>query len=160
METSEKITPSLRKKSRKRKFSEEQIRSLEFLFQSEARPEAQIKQKVATDLGLHPRQVAIWFQNKRARSKSKQIEQDYAVLKSSYDHLALQFESLERENHNLAIQVNAPSSLYIYICLRHLISRGLRMFHGFSYPVAATERWAEQTSWEWEGRRGIRDQAH
>ena len=104
METSEKITTSIRK-IRKRKFSEEQIRSLEFLFESEARPEARIKQKVATNLGLHPRQVAIWFQNKRARSKSKQIEQDYAVLKASYDTLALQFESLQRENHNLAIQV-------------------------------------------------------
>ncbi|RVW91709.1 Homeobox-leucine zipper protein ATHB-12 [Vitis vinifera] len=104
MKTSENIATSIRK-IRKRKFSEEQIRSLEFLFESEARPEAQLKQKVASELGLHPRQVAIWFQNKRARSKSKQIEQDYAVLKASYDNLALQFESLEKENQNLAIQL-------------------------------------------------------
>ena len=156
MKTSENIATSIRK-IRKRKFSEEQIRSLEFLFESEARPEAQLKQKVASELGLHPRQVAIWFQNKRARSKSKQIEQDYAVLKASYDNLALQFESLEKENQNLAIQV---MHLPLYLSKTTGLAPVQRLMNvlGIFLTVAETERWAGETSWE--GRWGIGDRVH
>ncbi|KAL2942138.1 Homeobox-leucine zipper protein ATHB-7 [Bienertia sinuspersici] len=50
----------------KRRFTDEQVKSL-----------------VARQLGLQPRQVAIWFQNKRACYKSKQLERDYSNLKSN-----------------------------------------------------------------------------
>ncbi|XP_047968291.1 homeobox-leucine zipper protein ATHB-12-like [Salvia hispanica] len=90
---------------RKQRFSDDQIKSLETTFKTEARPELRLKHHLANKLGLQPRQIAIWFQNKRARSKSKQIEQEYSVLKSNYDHLALQFEALRKENQTLLIQV-------------------------------------------------------
>ncbi|KAL1568789.1 homeobox-leucine zipper protein ATHB-12-like [Salvia divinorum] len=93
------------KNSRKKRFSDDQIKSLETTFKAEARPELHLKHHLASKLGLQPRQIAIWFQNKRARSKSKQIEQDYSVLKSNYDNLALQFEALRKENQTLLIQV-------------------------------------------------------
>ncbi|KAE8727333.1 Homeobox-leucine zipper protein ATHB-23 [Hibiscus syriacus] len=63
----------------KRRFNDEQIRSLEVMFESDSRPESVIKQQLANELGLQPRQIAIWFQNRRARSKAKQIERDYNV---------------------------------------------------------------------------------
>lgn len=93
------------KNSRRKRFSDDQIRSLESTFESESRPELHLKQHLANKLGLHPRQIAIWFQNKRARSKSKQIEGEYSVLKSNYDNLALQFEALRKENQTLLVQV-------------------------------------------------------
>ncbi|KAL5833165.1 hypothetical protein ACOSQ3_016839 [Xanthoceras sorbifolium] len=96
---------STRKKSNKRRFNDEQIKSLEFMFESEARPEPRIKQRLANDIGLHPRQVAIWFQNRRARSKTKQIEHEYNKLKASFDNLASSNESLKRENHSLLVQI-------------------------------------------------------
>ncbi|KAI3469134.1 hypothetical protein Pfo_025797 [Paulownia fortunei] len=88
-----------------RRFSHDQIKSLETTFRMQSRPELRLKQHLAHNLGLQPRQVAIWFQNKRARSKSKQIEQEYTMLKSYYDKLISQFETLRKENQTLLIQL-------------------------------------------------------
>lgn len=93
------------KKMNKRRFSDEQIKSLESIFESETRLEPRKKVQVARELGLQPRQVAIWFQNKRARWKSKQIEQEYRILRDSYENLASQFEFLKKEKQSLLIQV-------------------------------------------------------
>ncbi|KFK37424.1 hypothetical protein AALP_AA4G255400 [Arabis alpina] len=80
-----------------RRFSEEQIKSLEMMFESETRLEPRKKVQLARELGLQPRQVAIWFQNKRARWKSKQLETEYNILRQNYNNLASQFESLKKE---------------------------------------------------------------
>lgn len=103
-----KITSSQRRKKNKksRRFSNEQIRSLESLFKMEAKLETRKKLQMARELGLQPRQVAIWFQNKRARWKSKQIEHEYRSLKADFDELNSRFESLKKEKHSLLIQLN------------------------------------------------------
>ncbi|KAK6122542.1 hypothetical protein DH2020_020381 [Rehmannia glutinosa] len=93
------------KNNRRKRFSDDQVKSLETTFETESRPELRLKQNLANKLGLQPRQIAIWFQNKRARSKSKQIEREYSMLKSNYDKLASQFEAMRKENQNLLIQV-------------------------------------------------------
>lgn len=87
------------------RFSDEQIRFLEYMFETQSRPELRMKQQLAKELGLHPRQVAIWFQNRRARSKSKQKEQEYNNLKNNYEMLASKSESLKEENQTLLTQV-------------------------------------------------------
>lgn len=97
--------------SSKRRFDDTQIRSLETIFETESRPELRVKQQLANKLGLQPRQVAIWFQNKRARSKSKLIEREYSMLKGSYDNLASKYESLKKENESLLVQVKSLVSL-------------------------------------------------
>ncbi|KAF7830771.1 pyridoxal reductase, chloroplastic [Senna tora] len=97
--------------SKKKKFSDEQIRSLECIFESESKPEARKKMQVARDLGLQPRQVAIWFQNRRARWKSKRIEQDYRKLRDEYDSLASRFESLKKEKESLQVQLQELNDL-------------------------------------------------
>ncbi|KAK9274870.1 hypothetical protein L1049_022124 [Liquidambar formosana] len=94
-----------------RRFSEEQIRSLEFMFESESRPEPQMKHQLANKLGLQPRQVAIWFQNRRARLKTKQIEREYNILKANYDALTSTFESLKKENQSLVSQLQTLRNL-------------------------------------------------
>ncbi|KAL4575713.1 hypothetical protein LXL04_011797 [Taraxacum kok-saghyz] len=92
-------------KNQTRRFSDEQIKSLESLFEMENKLEPRKKVEMATQLGLHPRQVAIWFQNRRARWKSKQVEHDYTSLKADYDSLAHRFESLKKEKHALIQQL-------------------------------------------------------
>ncbi|KAM0015981.1 putative transcription factor homeobox-WOX family [Helianthus debilis subsp. tardiflorus] len=88
-----------------RRFTNQQIKSLETIFQFESKLEPRKKLQVAKDLGLQPRQVAIWFQNKRARWKSKQLERDYNVLKASYDSLSSSYDVLNRENQSLTQQL-------------------------------------------------------
>ncbi|RAL39798.1 hypothetical protein DM860_012999 [Cuscuta australis] len=96
-----------KKKSKKsgKRFSNEQVRSLESIFRLETKLETKKKVQVATDLGLQPRQVAIWFQNKRARWKSKQMEHEFRVLKSEFDSLNAQFDKLKREKEYLLLQL-------------------------------------------------------
>lgn len=93
------------KNKNKRRFSDEQIRSMETMFESESKLEPRTKLQLARELDLQPRQVAIWFQNKRARWKSKQLEREYDLLKANYDALASQFESMKKEQEMLHIQL-------------------------------------------------------
>ncbi|XP_057510634.1 homeobox-leucine zipper protein ATHB-12-like [Actinidia eriantha] len=104
---------SIRKSKNKnnRRFNDEQIKSLESIFEMESRPELQTKQLLADKLGLQPRQVAIWFQNRRARSKSKLIEQEYGILKSRYNTLASKLDSLKKDNQCLMIQLQRLRNL-------------------------------------------------
>lgn len=97
--------PRKTKNKNRRRFSEEQTSTLESIFESETKLDPRRKLQLARELGLQPRQVAIWFQNRRARWKSKEIEQSYRVLKASYDSLYSQFECLKKENQSLLTQV-------------------------------------------------------
>ncbi|XP_031493561.1 homeobox-leucine zipper protein ATHB-12-like [Nymphaea colorata] len=107
------IRPSSSHKVRKkRRFSQEQIRSLEKIFENETtRLEPRKKVQLARELGLHPRQIAIWFQNRRARWKTKRVEKDYGLLKADYDALLASFESLKQEKQALLEQIEKLSRL-------------------------------------------------
>ncbi|KAJ8440604.1 hypothetical protein Cgig2_031021 [Carnegiea gigantea] len=94
-----------KKMMNKRRFSDEQVRSLESIFENETKLEPKKKVQLARELGLQPRQVAIWFQNKRARYKSKQLEHDYTILRANYNALASQFDTLKKEQQALLLQV-------------------------------------------------------
>ncbi|KAL9270785.1 Homeobox-leucine zipper protein ATHB-12-like protein [Drosera capensis] len=94
-----------RKSKNKRRFSNEQVRSLETIFESETKLDPRKKVQVARDLGLQPRQVAIWFQNKRARWKSKEIEKNYTTLQTSYDCLKAEFDATKKEKDSLLLQL-------------------------------------------------------
>jgi homeobox-leucine zipper protein len=86
---------------KKRRLTPEQVHLLEKSFEAENKLEPEQKTQLAKKLGLQPRQVAVWFQNRRARWKTKQLERDYDVLKSSYDSLLGNFESIAKENEKL-----------------------------------------------------------
>lgn len=86
---------------KKRRLTSEQVTMLEKCFEEENKLEPERKTELAKRLGLQPRQVAVWFQNRRARSKTKQLERDYDILKAAYDDLRLIHESLVKENDKL-----------------------------------------------------------
>lgn len=94
---------------KKRRLASEQVQFLERNFEVENKLEAERKVQLAKELGLQPRQVAIWFQNRRARFKTKQLEKDYATLKASYDKLKGDYDNLLRQNDKLKQEV--PHSL-------------------------------------------------
>ncbi|KAK7401252.1 hypothetical protein VNO78_12590 [Psophocarpus tetragonolobus] len=90
---------------KKRRLSFDQVKALERSFELDNKLEPERKSKLAEELGLEPRQVAIWFQNRRARWKTKQLERDYSILRSNYDVLKVEYNNLEQENETLTIQV-------------------------------------------------------
>lgn len=90
---------------KKRRLSLEQVRSLEKNFEVENKLDPERKVRIALDLGLQPRQVAVWFQNRRARWKTKQLERDYAALRTSYDALAIDYDSLRRDKEILIAEI-------------------------------------------------------
>ncbi|KAJ4960676.1 hypothetical protein NE237_020586 [Protea cynaroides] len=90
---------------KKRRLTPEQVHLLEKSFETENKLEPERKTQLAKKLGLQPRQVAVWFQNRRARWKTKQLERDYDVLKFSYDSLLSDYESMIKENEKLKSEV-------------------------------------------------------
>ncbi|KAL0907081.1 hypothetical protein M5K25_025623 [Dendrobium thyrsiflorum] len=86
---------------KKRRLSDEQVRFLEMNFGKERKLESCRKINLASEIGLEPKQVAVWFQNRRARWKSKQLEEEYIHLKSSHDAVLIEKCRLENEILNL-----------------------------------------------------------
>ncbi|KAL6551549.1 hypothetical protein OROGR_007703 [Orobanche gracilis] len=92
---------------KKRRLNLEQVRALEKSFESGNKLEPERKMQLARALGLQPKQVAIWFQNRRARWKIKQLERDYDVLKRQFDVLKADNDAIEAQNKKLQAQLLA-----------------------------------------------------
>ncbi|KAL9356488.1 hypothetical protein Peur_049741 [Populus x canadensis] len=90
---------------KKRRLSGDQVKALEKNFEVENKLEPERKVKLAQELGLQPRQVAVWFQNRRARWKTKQLERDYGVLKANYDSLKHNFDAIQQDNEALLKEI-------------------------------------------------------
>ncbi|KAF7150430.1 hypothetical protein RHSIM_Rhsim02G0242600 [Rhododendron simsii] len=80
----------------------EQVRTLKKNFEQGNKLEPESKIHLARVLRLQPRQIAIWFQNRRARWKTKQLEKDYQVLK--------RLESVKADNDALQSQKSKPET--------------------------------------------------
>ena len=90
---------------KKRRLNMEQVKTLEKSFELGNKLEPERKMQLARALNLQPRQVAIWFQNRRARWKTKQLEKDYDVLKRQYDAIKLDNDALQAQNQKLQAEV-------------------------------------------------------
>ncbi|CAL4933317.1 unnamed protein product [Urochloa decumbens] len=92
---------------RKRRLSVEQVRTLERSFEVANKLEPERKAQLARALGLQPRQVAIWFQNRRARWKTKQLEKDYDALRRQLDAARAENDALLAHNKKLQAEIMA-----------------------------------------------------
>ena len=90
---------------KKRRLNMEQVKTLEKNFELGNKLEPERKMQLAKALGLQPRQIAIWFQNRRARWKTKQLEKDYELLKRQFDALKADNDALLAHNHKLQAEV-------------------------------------------------------
>ncbi|KAK7411475.1 hypothetical protein VNO78_02908 [Psophocarpus tetragonolobus] len=101
----EEIDEYFHQPEKKRRLSLEQVHFLEKSFDEDNKLEPERKIRLAKEIGLQPRQVAIWFQNRRARWKTKQLEKDYDSLQASYNDLKTNYDSLLREKDKLKAEV-------------------------------------------------------
>lgn len=95
---------------KKKRLTTDQLESLENCFQEEIKLDPDRKMKLARELGLQPRQIAVWFQNRRARWKNKQLERLYDSLKQDFDLVS-------REKLRLQEEVQHLSNFIICICM-------------------------------------------
>ncbi|GJM84413.1 hypothetical protein PR202_ga00079 [Eleusine coracana subsp. coracana] len=90
---------------KKRRLAADQVRALERCFEADNKLDPERKARIARDLRLHPRQVAVWFQNRRARWKTKQIERDFTALRARHDALRVECDELRRDKDALAAEI-------------------------------------------------------
>ncbi|KAL9260011.1 Homeobox-leucine zipper protein ATHB-40-like protein [Drosera capensis] len=91
---------------KKRKLTSEQVQMLEVSFGQERKLETERKDHLAAELGLDPSQVAVWFQNRRARWKSKNMEEEFNRLRTQHDSVVVEKSRLQVEVMQLKEQLN------------------------------------------------------
>ncbi|XP_071721125.1 homeobox-leucine zipper protein HAT14-like [Rutidosis leptorrhynchoides] len=97
---------STRKKLR---LTKEQSAFLEDSFKEHSTLNPKQKQALAKQLNLRPRQVEVWFQNRRARTKLKQTEVDCEYLKRCCETLTEENRRLQKELQELrALKTSQP----------------------------------------------------
>lgn len=90
---------------KKKRLTGKQLQFLERSFEADNKLEPEMKMQLAKELGLEPRQIAVWFQNRRARWKTRQLETDYDTLYASYKSLKVNHDNLLKENERLKSEV-------------------------------------------------------
>ena len=99
---------------KKRWLSVDQVKALEKNFEVENKLEPERKMTLAQELGLQPRQVVVWFQNRRARWKTKQLERDYGILKANYESLKLNYDAIQHDNEALLKEKSAFKNWFFF----------------------------------------------
>ncbi|XP_047323861.1 homeobox-leucine zipper protein HAT4-like [Impatiens glandulifera] len=86
---------------KKLRLTKDQSNILEETFKEHNTLSPKQKQSLAKRLRLTPRQVEVWFQNRRARTKLKQTEIDFEFLKRSCETLTEENRRLQKEIQEL-----------------------------------------------------------
>ncbi|XVF10879.1 hypothetical protein REPUB_Repub07fG0221300 [Reevesia pubescens] len=86
---------------KKLRLSKDQSAILEESFKEHSTLNPKQKLALAKQLGLRPRQVEVWFQNRRARTKLKQTEVDCEFLKRCCENLTEENRRLQKEVQEL-----------------------------------------------------------
>ncbi|KAM0004633.1 putative transcription factor homeobox-WOX family [Helianthus debilis subsp. tardiflorus] len=89
-----------------KRLTEDQVRLLESNFESSKKLEPERKQQLSRQLGIPPRQIAIWYQNKRARWKNQSLEHDYSRLQLQLEATLVETKRLQKEVEKLRTELN------------------------------------------------------
>ncbi|XP_065876493.1 homeobox-leucine zipper protein HAT9-like [Euphorbia lathyris] len=94
---------------KKLRLTKDQSALLEESFKQHSTLNPKQKQALARQLNLRPRQVEVWFQNRRARTKLKQTEVDCEFLKKCCETLTDENRRLQKEVQELkALKMSQP----------------------------------------------------
>ncbi|KAK4439989.1 Homeobox-leucine zipper protein ATHB-52 [Sesamum alatum] len=92
-------------KHRKR-LTQDQVRLLESNFNFNSKLDPDSKSRLALELGVPPRQVAIWYQNKRAREKNQSLEAGHKAMQLQLENVVAENARLEGEVERLKAELN------------------------------------------------------
>ncbi|XP_051148017.1 homeobox-leucine zipper protein HAT4-like [Andrographis paniculata] len=93
---------------KKLRLSKEQAAVLEETFKEQNTLNPKQKMALARQLNLRPRQVEVWFQNRRARTKLKQTEVDCEYLRRCCENLTEENRRLQKEVSELRALKMSP----------------------------------------------------
>ncbi|EPS59222.1 hypothetical protein M569_15588, partial [Genlisea aurea] len=97
----------------KKRLSHDQVRLLEANFDAGRKLDTERKFSLARELGVPPRQIAVWYQNKRARWKNQSLELDYGALQLRLEAAVADKKELEKEVESLRSELRrAHEALY------------------------------------------------
>ncbi|XP_008799024.2 homeobox-leucine zipper protein ROC8-like [Phoenix dactylifera] len=74
-----------RRKRRCQRHTPKQIQALEAMFNMYPHPDEKQRMQLSRDLGLEPRQIKFWFQNKRTQMKAQHERADNSTLRAEND---------------------------------------------------------------------------
>lgn len=100
---------------KKLRLSKEQSAYLEESFKEHNTLNPKQKLALAEQLNLRPRQVEVWFQNRRARTKLKQTEVDYEYLKRCCETLTDENRKLHKELQELRALKTTSNPYYMQL---------------------------------------------
>ncbi|XP_068634836.1 homeobox-leucine zipper protein ROC3-like [Aristolochia californica] len=89
------------KKKRYHRHTARQIQEMEGLFKECPHPDDKQRLKLSQELGLKPRQVKFWFQNRRTQMKAQQDRADNVMLRAENDGLKTENYRLQAAIRNL-----------------------------------------------------------
>ncbi|KAJ9129649.1 hypothetical protein P3X46_035313, partial [Hevea brasiliensis] len=89
------------KKKRYHRHTARQIQEMEALFKECPHPDDKQRMKLSQELGLKPRQVKFWFQNRRTQMKAQQDRADNIILRAENETLKNDNYRLQAELRNL-----------------------------------------------------------
>ncbi|KAA3460277.1 homeobox-leucine zipper protein HAT4-like [Gossypium australe] len=98
---------------KKLRLSKDQSAILEENFKEHNTLNPKQKLALAKQLGLRPRQVEVWFQNRRARTKLKQTEVDCEFLKRCCENLTEENRRLQKEVQELRALKLSSTQFYM-----------------------------------------------
>ncbi|KAK8578054.1 hypothetical protein V6N13_046911 [Hibiscus sabdariffa] len=85
------------KKKRYHRHTARQIQEMEAVFKECPHPDDKQRMRLSQELGLKPRQVKFWFQNRRTQMKAQQDRSENAILRAENDSLKNEFFRLQAE---------------------------------------------------------------
>ncbi|XVE65330.1 hypothetical protein DITRI_Ditri07aG0172500 [Diplodiscus trichospermus] len=85
------------KKKRYHRHTARQIQEMEAVFKECPHPDDKQRMKLSQELGLKPRQVKFWFQNRRTQMKAQQDRSDNVILRAENESLKNEFFRLQAE---------------------------------------------------------------
>ncbi|XP_019153922.1 PREDICTED: homeobox-leucine zipper protein ATHB-52-like [Ipomoea nil] len=112
-QTKQKTQSSSSLNHNKKRLTQDQVKLLEASFDSNKKLDPERKFQLARDLGVPPRQVAIWYQNRRARWKSQSLELDYSALQVKLESALAEKKHLEKEMGKLREELKRAEEMLV-----------------------------------------------